>query len=69
MALGKTYGLIHHTALGAMGMGTNQLLVTSSYPQVTQVSTQQKTSFNSLGSIFLPTIHRTNSKGNKVNTL
>lgn len=67
--LGKLRGFIHRVVFATQSMGINQDFVPSLYELGSQASTHGKIRNNRLNRSVFPTIHRTNSKGNKENTL
>lgn len=67
--LGKLGGFMHHVVFATPGVGINQGFVPRLYKLGSQVSTHGETENNRAGRLVFPTVHRTNSKGNKENTL
>lgn len=67
--LGKLPALIHQVVFTSPGLGTNTLFLPNLYQLSAQTSTHKVLVNNRSGWLVIPTIHRTNGKGNKENTL
>ena len=65
----KLGGFVHSTTHNQRSVGITSLFVTRFYQLAPQASTQDVLRNNRLNPWVLPTMHRTNGKGNKENTL
>jgi len=67
--LGKLGGFIHQVVFATPTMGTSRVVLPSLFDSSPQTSTHRYLVYNRLFWEVFPTIHRTNGKGNKENTL
>lgn len=69
VGLGKLGGFIHQVVFATQSMGTSRVFLPSLFELSAQVSTHGYFAPNGLVLGVVPTIHRTNGKGNKENIL